>query len=61
MSDHLSRTKHAADLPLCARCKTPMEEVVRIAPLGGEPGLIAYECPRCVFVTSEIWTPDDER
>jgi hypothetical protein len=32
----------------CPRCKAPMKEVVRIAPVQREPGLIAYECPSCV-------------
>jgi hypothetical protein len=31
-----------------------MQEVVNIAPLRGEPGLIAYQCPACGHVTSEI-------
>ena len=32
-----------------------MEEVVRIAPLQNDPGLIAYECPSCGYVTSFFW------
>jgi hypothetical protein len=36
-----------------------MEEVVRIAPVVHEPGLIAYECPACYYVTSEFWQPKD--
>jgi hypothetical protein len=35
-----------------------MEEVVRIAPVGNEPGLIAYECPACSCVTSVLTTLD---
>jgi hypothetical protein len=35
-----------------------MEEVVRIAPSFGEPGLIAYECPNCVYVMSELLQPN---
>jgi hypothetical protein len=31
-----------------------MQEIVSIAPLRGEPGLIAYECSACSHVTSEI-------
>ena len=31
-----------------------MEEVVRIEPTLREKGLIAYECPRCVYVTSVL-------
>jgi hypothetical protein len=30
----------------CPRCKAPMEEVVWIAPVQSEPGLIAYEARR---------------
>jgi hypothetical protein len=37
---------------LCFRCRTPMHEVTRIAPLRDEPGLIAYECPSCKYVRS---------
>jgi uncharacterized Zn finger protein (UPF0148 family) len=40
----------------CPRCKAPMEEVVRIAPLQNEPGLIGYACPSCNYVTS-VLTP----
>ena len=36
-----------------------MEEVVRIAPISGGPGLVAYECPNCVYVTSEIVRPKE--
>jgi len=35
-----------------------MSEVARIAPLGTAPGLIAFECPRCVYVTSVLNTLD---
>ena len=40
----------------CPRCKAPMEEVVRIDPVGPEPGLIGYECPSCCYVTSVLTT-----
>jgi hypothetical protein len=36
-----------------------MDEVVYIAPVGGEPGLIAYECPKCGYLTSVLRGPDD--
>jgi hypothetical protein len=38
-----------------------MDEVVRIAPLVDEPGLIAYECPACRYVTSVLWPPSQPR
>jgi hypothetical protein len=31
-----------------------MKDVVTIAPLGNEPGLIAYECPKCGHVNSVL-------
>jgi hypothetical protein len=34
-----------------------MKDVVTIAPLAGEPGLIGYECPKCGHVTSELLPP----
>jgi len=41
----------------CPWCKAPMKEVVRIAPVQSEPGLIAYECPSCSYVTSVLIEP----
>jgi hypothetical protein len=41
----------------CPRCKAPMDEVVSIAPVVGDPGLIAYECPNCSYVTSVLVQP----
>jgi hypothetical protein len=38
----------------CPRCKAPMTEVVWIAPVQNDPGLIAYECPACSYVTSVL-------
>jgi hypothetical protein len=35
-----------------------MQEVVRIAPAQTDPGLIAYECPSCGYVTSDL-TPSN--
>jgi hypothetical protein len=42
----------------CPRCKAPMEEVVWIAPVQDEPGLVGYECPSCSYVTS-VLTPSN--
>ena len=46
----------------CPRCKAPMKEVLRIAPVQTDPGLIAYECPSCDYVTSVLTpsTPDKQ-
>jgi hypothetical protein len=41
----------------CPRCKAVMDEVVRIAPLANEPGLIGYECPACSYATSVVLQP----
>jgi rubredoxin len=41
----------------CPRCKAPMKEVLRIAPVQSDPGLIAYECPSCGYVTSVLIAP----
>jgi hypothetical protein len=35
-----------------------MNEVLWIAPVQTDPGLIAYECPSCRYVTS-VLTPSD--
>jgi hypothetical protein len=34
-----------------------MKDIVTIAPLGDEPGLVAYECARCGCVTSVLQHP----
>jgi hypothetical protein len=34
-----------------------MDEIVRIEPTLREKGLIAYECPNCVYVTSVLLEP----
>ena len=34
-----------------------MEAIVTIAPTLRDPGLIGYECPKCVYVTSELVQP----
>jgi hypothetical protein len=37
-----------------------MNEVVRIEPTVRDRGLIAYECPSCVYVTSVLLEPQPE-
>jgi hypothetical protein len=41
----------------CPRCQTGMDEIVRIEPTLRDQGLIAYECPKCVYVTSVLLEP----
>jgi hypothetical protein len=38
----------------CPRCQASMREITRIAPLGHEAGLVAYECSACDYVTSVL-------
>ena len=48
------RTRKDDTAPHCSRCGTEMKDVVTIAPLADEPGLIAYECPNCGHLTSVL-------
>ena len=43
-----------SDLPPCPRCKAQMQEVLRIAPVLSDGGLIAYECPKYGQLTSVL-------
>lgn len=38
-----------------------MRDVVTIAPLAGDPGLVAYEGPNCKHVTSVLVPPSDPK
>jgi hypothetical protein len=55
MSDLPNRSRQMA----CPRCQAMMKEVVSIAPLGHESGLVAYECPACRYLTSVLWQPNE--
>jgi hypothetical protein len=37
-----------------------MPEVVTFAPVGRQPGLVAYECPKCAYVTKRLGVKRDE-
>jgi hypothetical protein len=50
------RTKRA-DMPACARCGAAMEEILTILPVVHEKGLIAYECPKCGYLSSLLIDP----
>lgn len=42
---------------MCPRCGRAMTDVVTIAAVASEPGLIAYECTGCGYVTSVLHYP----
>jgi C4-type Zn-finger protein len=57
----VSDVKRSGSALACPRCRTTMDEVVSIAPVAGEPGLTAYECPKCGYVTSVLEQSKDGR
>ena len=59
MGSRVSDVLKRPDTVQCPRCQAMMDEVVRIAPLQDDPGLIGYECPSCKYVTSFFWQPND--
>ena len=55
----MSGERRTTRSPPCLRCKAQMDEILTIEPVIGEPGLIAYECSRCGYVTSVLLDPID--
>ena len=53
----MSEVKKREGTLACPRCKAAMKDVVWIAPVQNDPGLIAYECPSCGYVTSVLIGP----
>lgn len=52
-NDECQRESGGSPTLQCQRCKSgAMAEVLRIDPLGGQPGLIALECSKCGYLTS---------
>lgn len=45
----------------CPRCNSAMDELLSIAPVLNERGLVAYECPRCGYVSSVLIEPSERR
>ena len=45
----------------CSRCNVMMSDILTIAPTLHEPGLIAYECPNCGYVTSILTQPASQQ
>jgi hypothetical protein len=58
-ADGLPRTRPilCAEIPSCLRCRVHMHEVLSIAPLGHDPGLVAYECAGCGHLASVLQPP----
>jgi hypothetical protein len=48
------KSRRAGDFS-CTRCGTAMHEVVSIEPIAHAPGLRAYQCRKCQYVTSVLW------
>jgi hypothetical protein len=46
--------RRAWKVPSCPRCDGELKDVVTIPGAFGGPGLIAYECRDCGYLTSEI-------
>jgi predicted RNA-binding Zn-ribbon protein involved in translation (DUF1610 family) len=47
-------TREHGDFLPCPRCGMPMAKIVTTIPIGRQPGLVAYECPKCAYVTSVL-------
>jgi predicted RNA-binding Zn-ribbon protein involved in translation (DUF1610 family) len=58
VSDLKRSTRSQKHFP-CPRCATGMEDILTIPPAAGEMGLMAYECPKCGYVTSVLLQPDE--
>jgi predicted nucleic acid-binding Zn ribbon protein len=56
MSTERRTLREDTDQP-CSKCGATMKNVVTIAPVAGERGLIAYECPKCGHLTSVLVSP----
>jgi hypothetical protein len=46
---------------ICKRCGRAMRSVAEIAPLNGDPGLLAFACDGCGNTQSVMLQPDDAR
>jgi hypothetical protein len=57
MSNELRRERDVAAEKSCTHCGAAMKVIATIKSVAGEPGLIAYECPSCWYVTSDLNYP----
>ena len=54
MANEQRTRRGGAPAPSCPKYGSTMKDVVTIAPVAGDPGLVAYECPDCKHLTSVI-------
>jgi hypothetical protein len=52
MADCFSRSRRRAIR--CQRCSGTMDEIMEIEALWNQPGLVAFECPDCGYLTSVV-------
>ena len=55
MADCFSRSRRRAIR--CQRCSGTMDEIMQIEALWDAPGLVAFECPDCEYLTSLVVPP----
>jgi hypothetical protein len=58
-ADRASRRSASRRSMSCPRCRGSMDEVLSIAPNASNPGVVAYECPHCRYVTSVLLQPSE--
>jgi hypothetical protein len=56
MADCFSRSRRRAIR--CQRCSGTMDEIMQIEALWDAPGLVAFECPDCGYLTSVVVPPE---
>ena len=56
MDDCFSRSRRRAIR--CQRCSGTMDEIMQIEALWDAPGLVAFECPDCGYLTSVVVPPE---
>ena len=56
MADCFSRSRRRAIR--CTRCSGTMDEIMQIEALWDAPGLFAFECPDCEYLTSVVVPPE---
>jgi len=58
VSDLSSGANYRRGLMFCPRCAAEMDQPVSIPPSFREPGLRAFDCPKCHYTTSVLLQPE---